>query len=409
MMKISKTNNMLPSIVFICPTLSFLGHKGILIVLVSLLLVSIFTLACRNNNNLFNFRPVAFLLFSAVVISLPNVMLDGGRMAALDAPSRYFISAIIFLGLVWKKISVEVVFKGVYFASAIAFLIFPFFLLYINGHERYGTEFLGETVNILSVAYFALIYMNISLVGVLYYFEGKNRIYSVLGVVSFVLFFLVGLGSGSKVVLLGLIVSLPLLIMIVFKLNRKMSFLIIIVAFFTILFGLQTMKNTNIYQRAVNDIQMLGTDDRTSTNLRIEMIKSGVYSFLESPLFGLGYNHRIEFQNQLVEEGKVNLELGTDGKHSLHNELINSAAKKGLIGVAFILAMYTVPLFVSYRLYKHDSRNRIPYFMMLSFIASLVVIGFTEAPLMGTTTSSFIGIWIVIFCLTFCRGKDEKC
>lgn len=400
---------MLPVITFMYPTLSFLGHKGILLVLVSLLLLSVFTLVCRNNNDLDGFRPIAFLLFGAVIISLPNVILDGGRLAALDAPSRYFILAIVLVGLVWKRISFEVVIKGVYFSSIIAFLIFPFFFLYINGFERYETEFLGEAVNVLSIAYFSIIYMNISLVGAFYYLEKGNKLYSMLGMCSFILLILVGLGSGSKIVLLGFVVSLPLLCIVAFKLNRQLRWLVIIAAFFTIFIGSQTMKNTSIYQRTVNDINMLGTDHQTSTNVRIEMIKSGIYSFLKSPLFGLGYNQRIEFQNELIEKGKVDLNLGTDGKHSLHNELINSAAKKGLIGVAFILAMYIVPLFVSYRLYKQDSRNRIPYFMMLSFIASLVIIGFTEAPLMGTTTSSFIGIWIVIFCLTFCRGKDEKC
>src|SRR5690606_13092036 len=75
---------------------------------------------------------------------------------------------------------------------------------------------------------------------------------------------------------------------------------------------------------------------------RFEMWKFGLMALREKPLTGYGQLGLRDYKADLIEEGKV-AKVVQRYDH-LHNEYIDTAARRGLIGLLALLAVYFVPL-----------------------------------------------------------------
>lgn len=97
-------------------------------------------------------------------------------------------------------------------------------------------------------------------------------------------------------------------------------------------------------ERAVLDVTSYAAQagQTTSIGARFEMWKGAVHMFLERPLQGWGHNGYIARQDELVEEGLVHPHVSNFG-HA-HNEFLDAAAKRGIIGLLAVLALYLVPM-----------------------------------------------------------------
>lgn len=103
-------------------------------------------------------------------------------------------------------------------------------------------------------------------------------------------------------------------------------------------FGVQARVNY-----AFSDLmQYQQGNSNTSLGARFEMWKGASQLFLERPIFGWGDIHYEPAMQELIAEGKAS-EVVTGFGHP-HNEMLNVAAKQGLIGVFALLALYLVPL-----------------------------------------------------------------
>ncbi|WP_244516251.1 O-antigen ligase family protein [Halomonas daqiaonensis] len=98
---------------------------------------------------------------------------------------------------------------------------------------------------------------------------------------------------------------------------------------------------------AVDNVQQYWQDESrgTSVGLRLEMWRAGYALFLERPLTGWGEGHLEAARDALVEQGARH--PGIRQHDQLHSDLIDTAARRGLVGLSVLLLLYLVPLWLS--------------------------------------------------------------
>ena len=140
----------------------------------------------------------------------------------------------------------------------------------------------------------------------------------------------------------------------------------------------------------------LAGESRTSIGARFEMWQGAMRVFAKHPLIGVGDGDQYKVEMiDLVEAGKVHSSALSEDVAQLdsidfeeirteevidsmfghsHNELINQAAKRGILGVISLMLLYSVPLFAFYSGLKQ--RDNIPlqavaatgYVLVISYI-----------------------------------------
>ncbi|UYF98738.1 O-antigen ligase family protein [Halomonas sp. GD1P12] len=109
---------------------------------------------------------------------------------------------------------------------------------------------------------------------------------------------------------------------------------------------------TGVQQRVhagINDVaQYIGGGERdTSLGLRFQMWRGAGLLIAERPVLGWGEQGYVDAMQALAERGVIN--PAAAGFDHAHNEFIDATAKRGVVGLAILLALYLVPmrLFVS--------------------------------------------------------------
>lgn len=105
---------------------------------------------------------------------------------------------------------------------------------------------------------------------------------------------------------------------------------------------------------AVSDVTRYfsGESQTTSVGARFEMWKGAAHLITERPLTGWGNNGYRQRMQELGEEGVIHPGVTIYG-HA-HNEFIDAFAKRGVIGLAVLLALYLIPL----RLFSKNIASR---------------------------------------------------
>tara|TARA_R110000824_G_scaffold208405_1_gene394026 strand:+ start:17529 stop:18875 length:1347 start_codon:yes stop_codon:yes gene_type:complete len=96
--------------------------------------------------------------------------------------------------------------------------------------------------------------------------------------------------------------------------------------------------------QGIEEVQRYVAGDRsfTSVGARFEMWRGASYLIAEKPLVGWGSNGYAEAMQTLANEGVINERAARFG-HA-HNEFIDTFAKRGLIGLMVLLAVYLLPM-----------------------------------------------------------------
>ncbi len=95
---------------------------------------------------------------------------------------------------------------------------------------------------------------------------------------------------------------------------------------------------------AFNDVALYVSGETSATSLgaRFEMWKGAYHLIVEKPLFGWGeYGYQAGMET-LASSGVVD-QVATQYSHA-HNEFIDAFAKRGIVGLAVLLALYLVPM-----------------------------------------------------------------
>jgi len=402
------------------PIMAYFQHWTMVTVLLFMLALSLLKIK-RKQHYVDKYGKLLVIAFVTLFISaIPNAIMDtlyagSTKLSALDAPSRYLIGALLVLGLSQLKLNLEHLFIGVFIGLAGAFLLYPFWGSYILGLPRYFNgvaSFKHFSIDVLAVAYISIVFMMSALVASLYYIDKQQKKLVLIAIVSANLASIIMMQSGSKVAL----IAYPLILLLILFARKTCSTatkLLLLTPIITagIIFSTpkislnnQSSADNYMQQRLFSDLSSM--DKMNSTTIRLDMWKGGWLSFVDSPILGQGYEQRLDFHNSLVKKGKLKREMHK-GKSSLHNELINTMAKKGLLGIIATSLLYLLPLLLFYRAVKANNKN---YYASLNgafIVFSFVIIGFTEAPLMGTFTSTFYVLAITFAYLSLDRTETN--
>lgn len=115
--------------------------------------------------------------------------------------------------------------------------------------------------------------------------------------------------------------------------------------------GAVLLPSSNVTPRlvaAVSEAQQLGAGEvRGSVGLRLEMWRSGLMLWSEKPLLGWGEGGVVQRVRALIADDQLSPRI--ERFDQLHSDLIDTAARRGLLGMTTLLMLYGVPLWLFWR------------------------------------------------------------
>lgn len=137
-----------------------------------------------------------------------------------------------------------------------------------------------------------------------------------------------------------------------------------------------------------------------SIGLRLEMWKGGVILFSERPLTGWGEGGLQSALDTLVSQGL--LYPGVSVFTQLHSDMIDTAARRGLVGLVSLLGLYGVPLTLFWRCRRDpDPRVRLLAIAGVMIVTSFMIFGLSQSMLRDVRGLSgylglCVGCWAVL-------------
>ncbi len=155
------------------------------------------------------------------------------------------------------------------------------------------------------------------------------------------------------------------------------------------------------FHEALNDVSLYvsGESQVTSLGARFEMWKGGLQLILEKPFIGWGDNGYQTGMQALVDKGVVH-PVVTQYGHP-HNEFINAWAKRGLVGLVVLLALYLIPMkFFARQLDSSDFELR-----SLALAGVLLSVAYIDFGLSQAFLSHNSGVMMYAFLLAVLWGS----
>ena len=324
------------------------------------------------------------------------VYLDGWYTRELDRPSRFILVLPVLILLLQSKNYKEWLWYGVVIGAIGAFGV-AFYEKIILGYDRaHGSEYpimFGDTGMLLGL---------LSLVAVSYFLAQKRNIWLYLSLFGGICGIGASFLSGSR----GGWIALPLIGFFILwqsrcLLTRKIFWGSLggAVLLVTLVIAVpQTGVKKKINQTMISlSNYSSGENKATSLGMRFDMWKTAVQLFQKAPVFGVGeYGGQIE-KRHLIERGLIPAEM-IMFKHA-HNEFFNALSQRGLVGLAFLLAVYLIPmrLFIKkMKRYEHNWRVK-PYAMA----GALIPMCYMDFGLSQVMFSHNIGVMMYAFPIVY--------
>jgi O-antigen ligase len=160
-------------------------------------------------------------------------------------------------------------------------------------------------------------------------------------------------------------------------------------------------------QGVANLQEYVGGDAGSSLGVRLEMWRAGWQLIQAKP--GLGWGEgRLEAQRDLwVEEGRFH--PGISRYDQLHSDLVDTFARRGVVGLLSLIALYGVPLWL---FWCHWRRGSDEDSRALALCGVLIVVGFVGFGLSQSMLrdvrglSGYLGLIVGCWCLVKGRGSS---
>lgn len=202
--------------------------------------------------------------------------------------------------------------------------------------------------------------------------------------------------SGSRGGWIAMPVCLIILALQHARIHGKRYFIITLALLVGLIVAAYNMPHSPLQQRAASAVSELekfedtGNVD-TSVGQRIEMWHSALDMSSQNILLGIGRTGYLSQKQILVDEGKMSKAVGE--YTNAHNDYLDALVKRGIIGLAALLALFLVPLTLFVRALRHGPVNARPFSLAGVILCSCYMI-------FGLTTSSLtlnIGIIMLVF------------
>lgn len=170
----------------------------------------------------------------------------------------------------------------------------------------------------------------------------------------------------------------------------------------------QTGVQARVHQ-AFDDVSryMSGESRVSSVGARFEMWKGATQLILEKPLTGWGDNGYEQGMQALAEEGVI--DSGVLRYGHAHNEFIDAFAKRGIIGLAVLLALYLVPMkLFAKRFGSRDLQQRSLAVAGVLLSVAYIDFGLSQVFLAHNSGVMMFAFWLVVLYGTMRAHESGK-
>ena len=294
----------------------------------------------------------AFLAFGLSMFVF--VYFDGWYTRELDRPSRFILVLPVLLMLLHSNNHKEWLWYGVIIGSFGAFVVAIYDRFYLHLGRAQGSEYpimFGDTAMLLGL---------LSFVSVIYYYA-QNRFS-----IAFISIIAGGLGVAASILSAsrGGWIALPLIGAYILWHSRSLISKKVItlsaLSVVTVVVLTFSVPQTGFKDRLLQTSDSLflylsGENKSTSLGMRFDMWITAYHLFQESPILGVGEYGEIAEKKRMVEQGVIPPAM-LHFNHA-HNEFINALSQRGLIGLAFLLLVYLVPMRLFIKKMKQYEHN----------------------------------------------------
>lgn len=347
--------------------------------------------------------PKSWLLaFVFITVAAIPMAISSNTGRPLDSPLRYTLLILPLLALSRYKLPERYLLRCFSAASIISSVLVLSFNLYpdtrfvFNGETRHDFG-----LGLLDSAFAAVFFLPFTAAQL--YLDRRRPLCVVLGLAAICAGLVIMVMSGTRASWLALVVAPVLLAIILAPGSRKLVLTIM-------LLGATIIAGSYLYSSMVKERTDAGImnlhqyftaeeiGQRNSLGLRLDMWKSAIETFKRHPLVGPSYAQRSAVRQQLIDQGEVSKYIGTDGKGSSHNEILNALSQRGVLGFAALLLLYLAPA-VTFLSQFRSQTDKVPKAIAaaaLGGILTIVVCGLAEAPLMSARFATLYGFVLVL-------------
>ncbi|MBM1142717.1 O-antigen ligase family protein [Alcanivorax sp. ZXX171] len=150
-------------------------------------------------------------------------------------------------------------------------------------------------------------------------------------------------------------------------------------------------------------------DAASSLGARLDMWRAGGRLFVAKPWLGWGEGRLEARRDQWVDQGQYY--RGISRYDQLHNDFVDTAARRGLLGLLSLLALYGVPfwLFARHLRARPDRRGRALAAAGLVVITAFAGFGLSQSMLRDVRgLSCYLGLFVACWCLLKANKKGTN-
>jgi len=329
------------------------------------------------------------MLIWPILASIP-LFIASGTGEALAGSARYFLAAMVLLAIGALDLNPKAILRAASAGGIVAVV------LNIGSLDEMRVNW---GVGYLDSGYISVLLLSLSL-GQFHADKGRVfwRVFALFGIACLVF---AAMKTGTRGAWPAMVVVF-LLQFFLLDFSRKKKMLFAAAGIMTFTLSLFTIPSVNErIDLTVYEVQSYYKDGNRASSMgyRLDFWHIALRCFSESPLWGVSYQRRSELMQAYTKEQPVSASIGQDGRSSSHNEILNSMAKRGLLGAIAILLLYLVPLrfFISGVTRNHSELSRTISLAGIGMVLTMILCGITEAPLMNVrvgTTYAFLLVFL---------------
>ena len=352
--------------------------------------------------DLFQFVKKNKTIFASVIfyflVSVFFVLLHGEKIKLIDNPFRAFLFLSVIIFLSYSKLKFDILLYIIPLGSFIAGVValYQYYILHLPSafweQMKIQSGDIAMSLGLFSfVVSFYFIDINKSKLALL------STIAGLFGVLASVLSFARGGWIG-----------IPLIFFVVLYIYKLVG----VIGLSIFMGGVLLSNNAQFMDRVLSVKSALtsysnGVKDG-SIGARLDMWKMGSDAFLEHPISGWNLKELDSYKKALAEKGVVSPEF-IQYTH-FHNQFIDDAAKKGLLGGISLLGVFLIPLYFFYkkqRSYKESKRIKFITTLGVVHILSIMSYCITQAFLAHNSGNVFYFFLLVVF-WAFMKNENEE-
>lgn len=304
-------------------------------------------------------RYVSIALSSYFILTLISFFVYGGSGSQLDMPSRTVLASLVLCLLTVYKPRIKPILISILIGGIISGVIAIYHSYYIGGRAfdknmSYMPIQTGGIIATLSL---------FSTVIFFYFLERKNVIIYRLAYLASILGFSALLLTGAR----GAWVLTPLILIAILWIYRSLitkQHVIALVSGAIIIGAIGAGQVTDRLTVMQEELKHYQEDNAvTSSGARLEMWKSAIYSVLEKPTFGQGFDGVAIAKERQVKAGLVDPVVLRFSR--AHNQFFEDLQTKGFIGLGVLLLMFLYPLFYFLNAFAKSEKYSLTYTLSL--------------------------------------------